>query len=96
MPILTVEEMLMIEALSVSNGSGSNTEYTSMMKLPHTKSIKEKKQAVDRIIAKMNLEKCIDTVIGNSSNRGISGGQVWLVLPSIGNGASIVFSDPCC
>ena len=50
--------------------------YTSMMKLPHTKSTAEKKDAVERIIAKMNLEKCADTVIGNSSNRGISGGQV--------------------
>lgn len=31
---------------------------------------------MERIIAKLNLETCSNTIIGNSTNRGISGGQV--------------------
>ena len=58
---LTVREML---------------DYTSNMKLPHTTPQSVKLDAVSRVIATLNLEKCCDTVIGNASSRGISGGQV--------------------
>ncbi len=44
---------------------------------------------MDRIIAKMNLEKCANTVIGNASQRGISGGQAKRV-----NIAVSIITDP--
>lgn len=30
---------------------------------------------MNKVIAKLSLERCVETVIGNASKRGISGGQ---------------------
>jgi ABC-type multidrug transport system ATPase subunit len=57
---LTVNQMLM---------------YTAEMKLPLSMRYNAKKERVNDIIAKLRLEKCRDTVIGNVLKRGISGGQ---------------------
>ena len=70
---LTVREML---------------EYTAEMKLPHTKPKVEKKAAVEKIVAKLSLEKCCNTVIGNATQRGISGGQA----KRVNIGVSIIVS----
>lgn len=71
---LTVREML---------------RYTAAMKLPRTHSRDEKDDRVEAIIAKMSLERCQDTIIGNSSKRGISGGQCKRV-----NIAVSILTDP--
>lgn len=57
---LTVEQMLM---------------YTAELKLPRHVSKQDKQQRVNEVIAKLRLEKCRSTVIGNALQRGISGGQ---------------------
>ena len=64
-------------------------EYTADMKLPHTKPKVEKVAAVEKIIAKLSLEKCCNTVIGNATQRGISGGQA----KRVNIGVSII-TDP--
>jgi ATP-binding cassette subfamily G (WHITE) protein 2 len=71
---LTVREML---------------EYTADMKLPHTKPNAEKRAAVEKIVAKLSLERCCNTVIGNATQRGISGGQA----KRVNIGVSII-TDP--
>lgn len=57
---LTVRQMLM---------------YTAELRLPTTLTTAEKLTRVDETIAKLGLNKCEDTVIGNPLQRGISGGQ---------------------
>ncbi len=59
--VLTVEEMLM---------------YTAELKRPVKESKSSKKAAVDGLIDDLGLEACKNVRIGNSMNRGISGGQV--------------------
>jgi len=49
--------------------------YTAEMKLPLSMKRDEKRQRVDEVIAKLCLEKCRHTIIGNVLRRGISGGQ---------------------
>jgi ATP-binding cassette subfamily G (WHITE) protein 2 len=57
---LTVEQML---------------EYTAALKLPACTTPEERKERVNEVIARLDLEKCRHTVIGNALLRGISGGQ---------------------
>lgn len=59
--VLTVEEMLM---------------YTAELKRPVQEQRASKKAAVDALIDDLGLETCRNVRIGNSMNRGISGGQV--------------------
>ena len=65
MDVLTVEEMLM---------------YTAELKRPLREGKSSKKAAVDGLIDDLGLEACKNVRIGNSMNRGISGGQVRNVL----------------
>ena len=57
---LTVEQML---------------EYTAALKLPASTTAEERRERVDEVIARLDLDKCRHTVIGSSLVRGISGGQ---------------------
>lgn len=59
--VLTVEEMLL---------------YTAQLKRPLREDHASKSAAVDALIHDLGLEGCRNTLIGNSMNRGISGGQV--------------------
>lgn len=59
-PILTVEEMLL---------------YTADLKLERTTPKEEKQDAVERVIDELGLETCRRVVIGDATQRGISGGQ---------------------
>ncbi|CAL8464553.1 g4088 [Coccomyxa elongata] len=58
--VLTVEEMLL---------------YTAQLKRPLREDHASKSAAVDTLIHDLGLEGCRNTLIGNSMNRGISGGQ---------------------
>ncbi|CAI9722128.1 ABC transporter G family member 21-like [Octopus vulgaris] len=49
--------------------------FTAMIKLPEKMTDFQKKKRVDQIVSQMELEKCLDTVIGSSWMRGLSGGE---------------------
>jgi len=57
---LTVDQMLM---------------YTAELNMPLMWGKEKKRQQVDEVISKLRLEKCRNTIIGNTLMRGISGGQ---------------------
>ena len=59
---LTVREMLL---------------YTAELKCPLSESLAKKRQRVDTLLETLALERCANTMIGDSLARGISGGQVW-------------------
>ena len=48
---------------------------SALLKLPETTSIEEKKNIVDKMISTLHLEKCKDTIVGDSTLKGISGGE---------------------
>ena len=48
---------------------------SALLKLPETTSIEEKKKIVDKMISTLHLEKCKDTIVGDSIIKGISGGE---------------------
>ena len=48
---------------------------SALLKLPETTSIEEKKKIVDKMISTLHLEKCKDTIVGDSTLKGISGGE---------------------
>ena len=48
---------------------------SALLKLPETTSIEEKKKIVDKMISTLHLEKCKDTIVGDSILKGISGGE---------------------
>lgn len=52
-----------------------NLLYTAEMKLPMIMSTAEKRDRVDNLIKYLEVEKCRNTIVGNSLSRGISGGQ---------------------
>ena len=60
MPYLTVMETLM---------------FYAHIRLPPSMTMSEKRKQVERTIAKLGLEHCRNTLIGNASVRGISGGE---------------------
>eukprot|EP01135_Chromosphaera_perkinsii_P000932 Nk52_evm30s153 gene=Nk52_evmTU30s153 len=60
LPTLTVREILM---------------YTARLRLPSTTGEEFKVQRVEQIIKELGLTHCADTIIGNQSVRGISGGE---------------------
>jgi len=66
--VLTVEEMLM---------------YTAELKRPIKEQKSSKKAAVDGLIDDLGLDGCRNVKIGNSMNRGISGGQVEICLTTV-------------
>ncbi|PNW87919.1 hypothetical protein CHLRE_01g007000v5 [Chlamydomonas reinhardtii] len=49
--------------------------YTAELKRPLSEPLASKKEAVDRLIGRLALEKCRDVRIGSPLKRGISGGQ---------------------
>ena len=57
---LTVEQML---------------EYTAALKMPACTTAEERRERVNEVITRLDLEKCRHTVIGNALMRGISGGH---------------------
>ena len=57
---LTVEQML---------------EYTAALKMPACTTAEERRERVNEVITRLDLDKCRHTVIGNALMRGISGGQ---------------------
>ena len=58
---LTVREMLL---------------YTAELKCPLSEPLAKKRQRVDTLLETLALERCANTMIGDSLARGISGGQV--------------------
>ncbi|KAJ3054386.1 hypothetical protein HDU99_007787 [Rhizoclosmatium hyalinum] len=48
---------------------------SALLRLPEEMSLEEKTKAVERTIKLLNLEKCAATIIGNSSIKGVSGGE---------------------
>ena len=75
--VLTVEEMLM---------------YTAELKRSVKEAKSSKKAAVDGLIDDLGLEACRNVRIGNSMNRGISGGQVRTVSRSWDDGPALMSS----
>jgi ABC-type multidrug transport system ATPase subunit len=60
MATMTVREAIMMSAV---------------LRLPACISMEQKEKYVDDFIKLMNLEKCQQTIIGNSETKGISGGE---------------------
>ncbi|XP_015884993.3 ABC transporter G family member 25 isoform X2 [Ziziphus jujuba] len=49
--------------------------FCSLLRLPRTLSKKEKISVAESVISELGLEKCENTIIGNSFIRGVSGGE---------------------
>lgn len=49
--------------------------FSATLRLPKSMSAEDKKQAVDRTLSKLRIEKCADTKVGGIFIRGISGGE---------------------
>lgn len=49
--------------------------YCSRLRLPKTLTKKEKTAVADSVISELGLEKCANTIIGNTFIRGVSGGE---------------------
>ncbi|XP_072174668.1 uncharacterized protein [Diadema setosum] len=49
--------------------------FTAQLRLPDSMSYQEKLQKVENIVDVLDLRRCLDTKIGNSLNRGLSGGE---------------------
>lgn len=49
--------------------------FCSLLRLPQTLSRKEKVSVAESVISELGLEKCENTIIGNSFIRGVSGGE---------------------
>ena len=49
--------------------------FSAKLRLPKKMSIQEKEDKVTQIIAKLKLNDCKDTFIGNDAIRGVSGGE---------------------
>ncbi|KAF3445375.1 hypothetical protein FNV43_RR10551 [Rhamnella rubrinervis] len=49
--------------------------FCSLLRLPQTLSRKEKVSVAESVISELGLEKCVNTIIGNSFIRGVSGGE---------------------
>lgn len=50
-------------------------QFAAMLKLPRSMSRQEKEERVDEILKILGLEGCQNTRIGDSTHRGISGGE---------------------
>ncbi|KAI8616157.1 ABC-2 type transporter-domain-containing protein [Chytriomyces sp. MP71] len=48
---------------------------SALLRLPHEMSREAKMEAVENTIKLLNLEKCANTIIGNSTIKGVSGGE---------------------
>ncbi|KAJ3378057.1 hypothetical protein HDU84_007977 [Entophlyctis sp. JEL0112] len=60
LPTMTVSEAIMMSAT---------------LRLPKTVTVEERKKRVKHIINELNLQKCKDTIIGDTHIKGVSGGE---------------------
>lgn len=85
------QEDLMYQNLTVRE----TLTFAAMMRLPYSMSYEEKIKRVDDVISELALGNCENTIIGDSENRGISGGEKKRV--SIGieliTRPSLIFAD---
>jgi ABC-type multidrug transport system ATPase subunit len=68
---------------------------SATLRLPQTISDEEKKQRVDEVLAILRLKKAANTIIGNTTVKGISGGErkrTALAMEMVTN-PSILFLD---
>lgn len=50
--------------------------FMAMIQLPEKMPMEQKKKRIDNIVAVMEMEKCLDTIMGTTINRGLSGGEM--------------------
>ncbi|KAK7480394.1 hypothetical protein BaRGS_00028313 [Batillaria attramentaria] len=50
-------------------------QFTTILRLPDEMSKKEKMKRMDEIIDQLDIKKCLDTIMGDAWNRGLSGGE---------------------
>ncbi|TPX37415.1 hypothetical protein SmJEL517_g00649 [Synchytrium microbalum] len=65
------QEDIFFETLTVRE----TLQYAALLKLPDTMSKAQKMARVDKVVAQMRLSRRLDTKVGNSIIRGISGGE---------------------
>lgn len=71
--------------------------FYAKMKLPNYMSNKEKEERVDYIINRLGLEHCKNTIIGDETHRGISGGElrrVSIAIEIISNPSILLLDEP--
>ncbi|KAJ3355568.1 ATP-binding cassette sub- G member 1 [Entophlyctis luteolus] len=70
---------------------------SAILRLPAEMSAEDKTEAVNRTIKLLNLEKCAETIIGNSSIKGVSGGErkrTAMAMEMITNPSVIFLDEP--
>ena len=70
---------------------------SALLRLPQSMSVDEKKSNVQKIIKLLNLEKAAGTMIGDSMNKGISGGErkrTAMAMEMITNPAVLFLDEP--
>ncbi|KAJ3192234.1 ATP-binding cassette sub- G member 1 [Irineochytrium annulatum] len=50
-------------------------EMSATLRLPKSMSAEDRKRRVDEVIQELNLNKCVDTIIGDAMQKGVSGGE---------------------
>ncbi|TPX48807.1 hypothetical protein SeLEV6574_g01840 [Synchytrium endobioticum] len=65
------QQDLFFETLTVRE----TLQYAALLKLPDTMTHQQKMARVDKVVAQMRLSRRLDTKVGNSTIRGISGGE---------------------
>eukprot|EP00298_Acanthocystis_sp_HF-20_P016830 c21598_g1_i1.p1 GENE.c21598_g1_i1~~c21598_g1_i1.p1 ORF type:complete len:616 (+),score=178.92 c21598_g1_i1:1-1848(+) len=65
------QDDVVLSALTVRE----SLQYSARLRLPSTISYQSKMDRVEEVIKMLRLEKCSNTIIGNSLERGISGGE---------------------
>jgi ABC-type multidrug transport system ATPase subunit len=55
-------------------------DFSARLRLPPSVTAEERKHMVDEMIRILNLERCADTIIGNELIKGISGGNLQLLI----------------